>query len=116
MEFEKCKQCKYLSESIFAGSVEVFCMAKGWPTPIDLVHGCEFFKERDFPIWEVFPVGKLYGVVKIHGIDNIERLTVSSANVEAARNLFIYTREEAEMVAAALNQSNFKNELNKSRG
>lgn len=108
MEFEKCKNCKWLSESIFAGSVENFCMAKGWPTPIDLVSGCEQFEEREFSIWEVFPVGKLYGVAKMHGIDSIERLTVSSANGEAARNLFVSSREEAEMVAAALNQSNLK--------
>ena len=104
MEFEKCKHCKYLSESIFAGSVENFCMAKGWPTPIDLVSGCEQFEEREFPIWEVVPVGKLYGVAKMHGIEDIERLTVSSDNGEAARNLFARTREDAKMVASALNQ------------
>lgn len=113
MEFEKCKQCKYLSESIFAGSVENFCMVKGWPTPIELVVGCETFEKRKFPIWEVFQVGKLYGVAKVRGIENVERITIVPSNGDRARNLWFYTKEEAEMVAAALNQSDFKDELNK---
>lgn len=113
MRFDICKQCKHFREKLAVDYVEDFCCHEKYPKPIELVDDCDHFEERKSPIWEAIPVGKRYGVAKLYGIDDIDRLTCLSPNGDGVRDLWFYTRDEAEIVAAALNQSNFENELNK---
>lgn len=110
MNFKYCKNCAYFHQMISGDRVKNVCLRTGslkqQSISIECVCDCTKFKDFGVSLWEVRDVGDCYVVIRDeedYGT-GFKELTFKNLTTNSAEWMYFFSKNAAELTAAALNQ------------